>query len=264
MVLKMPNASTSMGFKVFRGLKTYKNIYFSHNLDFLRYVIIMYGRQPLLCMLCCALLSYLFILKSIFSVILVRLDYFIILCSNTGFHLPNLICTKLLDEEGSSSEDRSFEAVTPEHESADADEQEGASQVDGAKHRLVFEEVNGDLEMEDVAPASEAGPSSAPDLADARCTITNKKIDSVPPLPDDKPPTPPPLPSSPPPLPRPSFQGSQVQGALHVAADRVEPDNLRVRSSVVCVIRSLFFNYGKSNESLLILCRMFKISTLIL
>ena len=71
MVLKMPNASTSMGFKVFRGLKTYKNIYFSHNLDFLRYVIIMYGRQPLLCMLCCALLSYLFILKSIFSVILV-------------------------------------------------------------------------------------------------------------------------------------------------------------------------------------------------
>ncbi|CAM0907107.1 unnamed protein product [Alopecurus aequalis] len=138
--------------------------------------------------------------------------------SNTGFHLPNLIITKLVDEEGSSSEDRSFEAVTPEHESAGANEQEGASQVDGAKHRLVFEEVNGDLEMEDVAPSSEAGASPAPDLTDARCTITNQNVNSVPPLPDDKPPTPPPLPSSPPPLPRP----------LHVAADRVEPDKLRI------------------------------------
>lgn len=150
--------------------------------------------------------------------------------SNTGFHLPNLIGTKLLDEEGSSSEDRSFEAVTPEHESAGANEQEGTSQVDGAKHRLVFEEVNGDLEMEDVAPSSEAKVRSAPDLTDARCTVTNRNVNSVPPLPDDKPPTPPPLPSSPPPLPRPPypvFQGSQVQGASHLAADRVDPDNLR-------------------------------------
>jgi hypothetical protein len=52
------------------------------------------------------------------------------------------------------------------------------------------------------------------------------------------------LPSSPPPLPRPPypvFQGSQVQGASHLAADRVDPDNLRVCSSVVCVIRSLYF-----------------------
>jgi hypothetical protein len=110
--------------------------------------------------------------------------------------------------------------------------------VDGAKHRLVFEEVNGDLEMEDVAPSSEAEASSAcqPNLTDARCTITNQNVDSGPPLPDDKPPTPPPLPSSPPPVPRPHcpvFQGSQVQGTLHVAADRVEPDNLRVCSSVV-------------------------------
>lgn len=150
--------------------------------------------------------------------------------SNTGFHLPNLICTKLLDEEGSSSEERSFEAVTPEHESPDANE-EGASQLHGSKHRLVVEEVNGDLEMEDVAPSSEAETSSAcqPDLTDARCT-TNQNLDSVPPLPDDKPPTPPPLPSSPPPVPRPScpvFQGSQVQGALHVTADRVERDPLR-------------------------------------
>lgn len=151
--------------------------------------------------------------------------------SNTGFHLPNLICVKLLDEEGSSSEDRSFEAVTPEHESTGAEQGE-ASQLDGGKHRLVFEEVNGDLEMEDVAPSSEAEASSAcqPDLTIARCTTTSQTVDSVPPLPDDKPPTPPPLPSSPPPLPRPQcpvIQGSQVQGALHVAPDRVEPDTLR-------------------------------------
>ncbi|XP_044964589.1 protein HUA2-LIKE 3-like [Hordeum vulgare subsp. vulgare] len=151
--------------------------------------------------------------------------------SNTGFHLPNMICVKLLDEEGSSSEDRSFEAVTPEHESTGAEQGE-ASQLDGAKHRLVFEEVNGDLEMEDVAPSSEAEASSArrPDLTVARHTITNQNVDSVPPLPDDKPPTPPPLPSSPPPLPRPNcpvIQGSQVQGALSAAPDRVKPDTLR-------------------------------------
>ncbi|XP_044330702.1 protein HUA2-LIKE 2 isoform X2 [Triticum aestivum] len=151
--------------------------------------------------------------------------------SNTGFHLPNLICVKLLDEEGSSSEDRSFEAVTPEHESTGAEQGEG-SQLDGAKHRLVFEEVNGDLEMEDVAPSSEAEATSAcqQDITVARCTPTSQNVDSVPPLPEDKPPTPPPLPSSPPPLPRPQcpvIQGSQVQGALHVAPDRVEPDTLR-------------------------------------
>lgn len=147
---------------------------------------------------------------------------------------------KLLDEEGSSSEDRSFEAVTPEHESTGAEQGE-ASQLDGGKHRLVFEEVNGDLEMEDVAPSSEAEASSAcqPDLTIARCTTTSQTVDSVPPLPDDKPPTPPPLPSSPPPLPRPQcpvIQGSQVQGALHVAPDRVEPDTLRVCSSVLFII----------------------------
>jgi hypothetical protein len=157
--------------------------------------------------------------------------------SNTGFHLPNLIGTKLLeDEEGSSSEERSFEAVTPEHEATGANEQE-ASQMHVAKHRLVLEEVDGDHEMEDLAPSSEAEgeaiSSCQPDLTVARCATTKQNVDSVPPLPDDKPPSPPPLPSSPPPLPRPPcpvFQDSQVQGAL--AADRVQPDP--PRTTYVC------------------------------
>uniref|UniRef100_A0A0E0LP74 PWWP domain-containing protein n=1 Tax=Oryza punctata TaxID=4537 RepID=A0A0E0LP74_ORYPU len=157
--------------------------------------------------------------------------------SNTGFHLPNLIGTKLLeDEEGSSSEERSFEAVTPEHEATGANEQE-ASQIHGAKHRLVLEEVDGDHEMEDLAPSSEAEgeaiSSCQPDLTVVRCATTKQNVDSVPPLPDDRPPSPPPLPSSPPPLPRPPcpvFQDSQVQGAL--AADQVQPDPPRTSYNV--------------------------------
>ncbi|TKW36225.1 hypothetical protein SEVIR_2G426600v4 [Setaria viridis] len=148
--------------------------------------------------------------------------------SNAGFHLPNLICTKLIeDEDGRSSEDRSFEGLTPEHEVTGANEQE-ASQFPVTKHQLILEEVDGELEMEDAAPSTGAEASSTcqEDLTnDASCTRTAQQRSSIPPLPDDKAPSPPPLPSSPPPQPRPPCpvsQGSQVQGALLVATDCVE------------------------------------------
>ena len=80
---------------------------------------------------------------------------FIIFNSNAGFQLPNIICTKVLEEEdGNSSEDRSFEAVTPEQDAPDNDDNE-ESQMPLEKHCHILEEVDGELEMEDVAPPSE-------------------------------------------------------------------------------------------------------------
>lgn len=142
--------------------------------------------------------------------------------SNAGVHLPNLICTKLLEDgDGRSSEERSFEGLTPEHEITGASEQE-ASQRHVRKHQLILEEVDGELEMEDAVPSSGAEASTAcQDITNNEiCTGTAQHLSSVPPLPDDKAPSPPPLPSSPPPLPRtscPVSQVSQVQGALLVA-----------------------------------------------
>lgn len=178
-------------------------------------------------------------------------DYLLIcsiLHSNAGFHLPNLIYTKLLeDEDGRSSEDRSFEGLTPEHEVTGANEQE-ASQLPVTKHQLILEEVDGELEMEDAAPSTGAEASfTCQDLTnDATCTRTAQQRSSIPPLPDDKAPSPPPLPSSPPPQPRPSCpvsQGSQVQGALLVATDCVEHHhpgaNYVCSCSFVCAERLL-------------------------
>ena len=79
---------------------------------------------------------------------------YIVVNSNAGFQLPNLICTKVLEEEEeSSSEDRSlsFEAVTPEQDAPYNDDNE-ESQIPVEKHHHILEEVDGELEMEDVAP----------------------------------------------------------------------------------------------------------------
>ncbi|KAG2638760.1 protein HUA2-LIKE 3-like isoform X5 [Panicum virgatum] len=148
--------------------------------------------------------------------------------SNAGFHLQNLICTKLLeDEDGRSSEERSFGGLTPEHEVTGASEQE-VCHFHVTKHQLILEEVDGELEMEDAAPSTGAEASSRCQEglnSNSSCTRTSQQLSSIPPLPDDKAPSPPPLPSSPPPQPRPPCpvsQGSQVQGALLAAADCVE------------------------------------------
>jgi hypothetical protein len=155
---------------------------------------------------------------------------FIIFLSNAGFHIPNLICTKVLeDDEGSSSEDRSFEAVTPEQDAPGGDEK-GESQIPVEKHRLILEEVDGELEMEDVSPPSEAEASTLcqPDQSDTNCTTSyHHPSDTGPPLPNDGPPIPPPLPCSPPPVPPPPpvpiAQSTQLQATLQIAPDPVGP-----------------------------------------
>ncbi|XP_044375109.1 protein HUA2-LIKE 2 isoform X3 [Triticum aestivum] len=149
---------------------------------------------------------------------------FIIFLSNAGFHIPNLICTKVLeDDEGSSSEDISFEAVTPEHEAPGVDEK-GESQIPVEKHGLILEDVDGELEMEDVAPSSEAEAStrSQPERSDTNCTPSyHHPSDNGPPLLNNWPPSPPPLPSSPPPVP--VAQRTQLQATSQMASDPVGP-----------------------------------------
>lgn len=149
--------------------------------------------------------------------------------SNAGFHIPNLICTKVLEnDEGSSSDDRSFEAVTPEQDAPGGDAME-ESQIPVEKHRLVLEEVDGELEMEDVSPPSEAEANilRQPDQSDTNFTSYHHPSDTGPPLPNDGPPIPPPLPCSPPPVPPPPpvpiDQSTQLQATLQMASDPVGP-----------------------------------------
>lgn len=156
----------------------------------------------------------------------------IVFRSNAGFQLPNLISTKVLeDEDGSSSEDRSFEAVTPEHDAPCTDEKE-ESQMPAEKHHRILEEVDGELEMEDVAPPSdvEASTRCRPEQIDTKCRTSDRHT-LGPPLPDDRPPSPPPLPSSPPPVPPPPpapiTQTGQLQRTLSMASDPVGPHPTR-------------------------------------
>lgn len=75
-------------------------------------------------------------------------------------------------------------------------------------HTLVLAEVDGELEMEDVAPlpCNPAEPLvvSVVDslVSGAEAQVEgSREADFAPPLPEDRPPSPPPLPSSPPPPP---------------------------------------------------------------
>uniref|UniRef100_J3LNW6 CID domain-containing protein n=2 Tax=Oryza brachyantha TaxID=4533 RepID=J3LNW6_ORYBR len=159
--------------------------------------------------------------------------------SNAGFQLPNLISTKVLeDDDGSSSEDRSFEAVTPEHDTPCTTEKE-ESQMPAEKHHRVLEEVDGELEMEDVAPPSEVEASTRcrPEQIDTKCRTSDRHTsDNGPPLPDDRPPSPPPLPSSPPPVPPPPpapiTQTAQLQPTLPMASDPVGPHPPRATNNI--------------------------------
>uniref|UniRef100_A0A0D9VU73 CID domain-containing protein n=1 Tax=Leersia perrieri TaxID=77586 RepID=A0A0D9VU73_9ORYZ len=159
--------------------------------------------------------------------------------SNAGFQLPNLISTKVLeDDDGSSSEDRSFEAVTPEHDAPCTDEKDEL-QMQAEKHHRVLEEVDGELEMEDVAPPSEveASTSGRSEQIDTKCRASDRHTsDNGPPLPDDRPPSPPPLPSSPPPVPPPPpaqiTQTAQLQPTLPMASDPVGPHPPRATNNI--------------------------------
>lgn len=130
--------------------------------------------------------------------------------SNASFQLPQFLNTRILeDDDGSASDGKSFEAVTPDT-NAEIDER-GTTPISANKHHLVLEDVDGELEMEDVAPScgQESGQSTCYVKGTemmSNCNSKCKQNDSLslaPPLPEERPPSPPPLPSSPPPVPMP-------------------------------------------------------------
>ncbi|KAG5231841.1 HUA2 protein [Salix suchowensis] len=117
--------------------------------------------------------------------------------SNSSFQLPGFCMPRMLkDEDDGSDSDGGFEAVTPEHYTETPEYQEFTPAVE--KHTHILEDVDGELEMEDVAPSCEAEMSSTSGLLE-QCLPQP----FAPPLPQDVPPSSPPLPSSPPPPPPP-------------------------------------------------------------
>ncbi|WCJ21497.1 Tudor/PWWP/MBT domain-containing protein [Euphorbia peplus] len=126
--------------------------------------------------------------------------------SNSSFQLPGFRMPRMLKEEdgGSDSDGESFEAVTPEHNNPGTPEdQENTPAIE--KHTHILEDVDGELEMEDVAPSCEVEVNSTgvSGVNDLHHQLEHVPQPYAPPLPQDIPPSSPPLPSSPPPLPPP-------------------------------------------------------------
>ncbi|KAK6260122.1 hypothetical protein SCA6_014596 [Theobroma cacao] len=128
--------------------------------------------------------------------------------SNSSFQLPGFCMPRMLkdEDEGSDSDGGSFEAVTPEHYSGTPEEQVANPVIE--KRRHILEDVDGELEMEDVAPEIEmSSTSGAAGVNTAQTSLEqcdqHFPLPFAPPLPHDVPPSSPPLPSSPPPPPPP-------------------------------------------------------------
>ncbi|PON52850.1 RNA polymerase II-binding domain containing protein [Trema orientale] len=129
--------------------------------------------------------------------------------SNSSFQLPGFCMPSMLKDEGegSDSDGGSFEAVTPEHSPETHGDHDTAPAI--GKHRHILEDVDGELEMEDVAPCETEITSSSGAIGAAATQISQNQFEQnfsvtfAPPLPQDVPPSSPPLPSSPPPPPPP-------------------------------------------------------------
>ncbi|GFZ19453.1 Tudor/PWWP/MBT domain-containing protein [Actinidia rufa] len=124
-----------------------------------------------------------------------------------GFHMPPML---KVEDEGSDSDCGGFEAVTPEHNSETAEGGRIAMPATIGNHRHILEDVDGELEMEDVAPPCEADVTSTSNVCINTGQIMHPQFEGhFPPpfalaLPNDVAlSSPPPLPASPPPPPPP-------------------------------------------------------------
>ncbi|KAF8394461.1 hypothetical protein HHK36_020669 [Tetracentron sinense] len=128
--------------------------------------------------------------------------------SNTRFQLPGFLMPRIYEdeEEGSDSDGKIFEAVTPEHDTENPEERETTLTSAIEKHRHILEDVDGELEMEDVAPSCEVEMNSTYNVARVDTALSHHQFEQrlplpfSPPIPDARPPSPPPLPTSPPPI----------------------------------------------------------------
>ncbi|KAG9457411.1 hypothetical protein H6P81_001919 [Aristolochia fimbriata] len=112
--------------------------------------------------------------------------------SNTSFNLPGFVMPRMVEDEDEEcgTDENCFEALTPERDVRLPDnEPRTCPTVNAEKHRHILEDVDGELEMEDVAPP-----------CDMEIESGYQSVAFVPPLPEEMPPSPPPLPASPPPV----------------------------------------------------------------
>ncbi|PIA26492.1 hypothetical protein AQUCO_09200002v1 [Aquilegia coerulea] len=126
--------------------------------------------------------------------------------SNAKLQLPGFCMPRMLEDEESDAEDRSFEAVTPEQDSEIPVEREATPTSAFEKRCHILEDVDGELEMEDVAPSYEVEKSSY-DVSGVHNVETSNyqfsqhlPLPCAPPHPGNGAPSPPPLPASPPPM----------------------------------------------------------------
>lgn len=148
--------------------------------------------------------------------------------SNTGFQLSGFLMPRMLEDEEneSSSDEKSFEAVTPERNHGSPDDP-GTSTFAAVKQPHILEDVDGELEMEDVAPSCEdevnsVCPVGTDNANNSHCQLDQQQpLPFAPPLPQEMPPSPPPLPSSPPPTapPPPPFPPSAMYHSFADALD---------------------------------------------
>ncbi|PKI70596.1 hypothetical protein CRG98_009101 [Punica granatum] len=125
--------------------------------------------------------------------------------SNSSFQLPGFCMPRMLkdgDEGSDSDSDGSFEAVTPEHTTPGSPQQETTSTM--GKHRHILQDVDGELEMEDVAPSEGEMVSTEnsqnieqrfppPPHAAPALPVLPPSPQPISPLPPPPPPPPPPL-----------------------------------------------------------------------
>ncbi|KAK9756120.1 hypothetical protein RND81_01G074800 [Saponaria officinalis] len=128
--------------------------------------------------------------------------------SNSSFQLPGFCMPRMLEEEeeeqeGSDSDSGSFEAVTPEHDSKNQDTVEMAVSPAADKRRHILEDVDGELEMEDLAPSCDVEIQTSARVVDMAANTHHSQKQFVPPLPLDVPPQAPPFPTAAPPPPPP-------------------------------------------------------------
>ncbi|KAL1550201.1 protein HUA2-LIKE 2-like [Salvia divinorum] len=139
--------------------------------------------------------------------------------SNSSIQLPGFCMPPMLrdDDGGSDSDGENFEAVTPEHnmENLHVDGEPNVSAT-AEKRSHILEDVDGELEMEDVAPCCDAEGTSASNIADNHYgapflgqqhedahLVSTRFLGSAPPPPPPPPPPHSPLPPPPPPPPAP-------------------------------------------------------------
>ncbi|KAK6940861.1 PWWP domain [Dillenia turbinata] len=129
--------------------------------------------------------------------------------SNSSFQLPGFCMPRMLKDEddGTDSDGENFEAVTPEHP---PEAQQSAPPAVIEKHRHILADVDGELEMEDVAPSSDLDMIEVDQTTHATgAPVLPHQVEQhfplpfAPPLPHEVPPSCPPLPTSPPPPPPP-------------------------------------------------------------